>query len=172
MKKILNLVIVALAAMLISGCAGSSTMVKVPGVNPDRVTIWDQDEGKGKVHFVSERKYYSLENGTKRDKYAKGVKIALNAAALYGLSKGYTYLAVINNGINNLSGFPLNNFETLSRYLKLEDRKGTHFKVRTEGSEGHDFLIKSGVTLQVIFMKNKVPGLFLWDLQKLRRDTL
>ena len=168
MKNFLSLMIVAVAMIVISGC--SSKMVKVEGVNPDKVTIWDN--GKQKFTFNPKRDYWNASQGTKRDKYFYGVKMALNAASIYGLQSGYTHLAIVNNGINNLSGFPINDWATLSKYGKLEDRANTHFKVKTEGSEGKYFLIKNGVTLEVVFLKNKVPGLFLWDLQKLRRDTL
>jgi len=170
MKKILNLVIVAVAVatMVMSGCAGSSTMVKVAGVNPDKVTIWD--EGKGKVTF----KPKNTEIGKGLQGSLVIAKRAFQAASVYGLQNGYPYMAVVNNGISNLSGFPFNDWKSIERYTMLSTRirKNSHFKVRTAGSEGKHFLIKTGVRLEVVFMKSKVPGLFLWDLQKLRRDTL
>jgi hypothetical protein len=163
MKKILNLVIVAFAAMVMSGCA---SMVNVKGVNPDKVTIWDgEKENMFRINPTS--------SGYKQMNKIHDVKRGLNATAKLGLSKGYKYMSLVNRGVNNLNGFPFNNWESLKKYMLLHKtlKNESHFRIRTNGT-GNNFLVNSGTYIKVVFLKNKIPGLFLWDLEKLKRDTI
>jgi len=53
----------------------------------------------------------------------KNLKLQLTAAAKYTKKLGYKYFAVTNVNISNLSGFPINNYNDLARYITLAERK-------------------------------------------------
>jgi hypothetical protein len=80
-------------------------------------------------------------------------------------------MAVVTGKVNNLSGFPFNDWKNLKKYTSLEPKiKGSgDYNPIIFGKKG---LIKDGKpAVEVVYFKKAHPGLFLWDLRKLKRET-
>jgi len=89
----------------------------------------------------------------------------LHGIAKFGLSKGYNYMAIINSGFNNLSGYPINSWSAMSSYL---DMYGVaHYRSTFVESLTKNRIVK----LKVKFLKNRIPGMFLWNLSSLNSST-
>lgn len=158
MKTIKYFVMVITAAFLFAGCGGSQ--VKVPsGMNiPDKLFL----SKEGKVYIFSlEENMYSIEDITK----AFGHNF--NLIATFGLSKGYSYMALVNAKFNNLSGYPINSWDSMKKFINLYHKK--HYKVSFYDREA--LVTSNHPKFKVVFLKERPKGLFVWDLKQLKADT-
>ncbi len=162
MKKIRLYLVVLSAMVMFSGCTGVAPEIKVPAGANKNVEVTNKSWG---VKFKSQKV-----TGSERTKFIYPAREVFNTASLVGLSQGYTHMAIINSGINNLSGFPINDWENMEKYLKLYKYK--HYNNKAHFTKGSKKLIYNRrVILRISYFKEAVPGLFLWDLEKLKKDT-
>jgi hypothetical protein len=156
MKKIVYILMIALVAFGLSGCG--VTFVKVPEKikKEFEVTV-----DKNVYTFYSRKRYSTYSDNLTKGAiivFDRGLKIAEN----FGKQNGYKYMAIVNEGTNNLVGFPLNTKESFDKYIGLKNYK--HFNPKVY-SESKDTLFNGGsLNLKVIYFKEKIPGLFLFKL--------
>jgi len=158
MKKIVYILMIALVAIGLSGCGSSFKRVKVPeNISKE----FEVSVNKNIYTFYSLREYYKYaDNSTKGAiiVFDRGLAIAKN----FGKQNGYRYMAIVNEGTNNLVGFPLNTKESFDKYIGLKGYK--HFNPKVF-SENKNTLFKRGsLNLKVVYLKEKIPGLFLFKL--------
>lgn len=162
MKKILYLIMAVVISALVSGCASPGIEVKVPNAE-HKIEIFK----KHNVYsFFKYDKSLSL-RGREGDSLImkKQFKQVFNIVATLGLSKNYKYMALVNENFNNLSGYPINTWDSMKKFINLYGYKhyqGSFVKSLTSGNN---------IFLKVVYLKERIPGLFLWNLKKLSRDT-
>ena len=155
MKKVIMLVMVALGAIGFTGCSTSSKIVKVPSSMGSELVVRDIGDNKYSI------RYYKIKGFMNKEKQTIAIK-GINFAKKYGKLNGYKYMAIVNEGTNNLAGFPINDMSNMKKYLSL-DMKG-HYNPRSMQAKG-DVLIKNKhLNLKVMYFKEAMPGLFLWKL--------
>ncbi|BDY11823.1 hypothetical protein [Hydrogenimonas cancrithermarum] len=156
MKKITMLVMVAFAAISFIGCAASGTRVKVPSNLGSEFKVIDKGNRVYNIRTSELHKW----------KPSERVSVAMRAidfAKRYGKANGYKYMAIVNEGTNNLSGFPINDSRSMKKYLSLYKTKNYNPKA-IQGS-GRDAIIKNGaLNLKVSYFKSSIPGMFLWKI--------
>lgn len=83
------------------------------------------------------------------------------------LAKDKKFFALIDNGTNNLNGFPITDFKSLQNYcFPYNDEKtyfldqGAYSKCSIAGSKGLNF----------VMFKEKIPGIYLWDAEATLKD--
>jgi hypothetical protein len=164
MRKVIYFATAVFISMFISGCVSSGSLVKVPSSV--------QSKNLKEIRKISEDRYrfQGMYASTFNDSLSilEGV---LHAAATFGLNNGYKYMALVTGNVNNLSGFPFNDWKNLKKYASLEPRiKGSgNYNPIVFNEEGLEQNNKP--TIEVVYFKEAHPGVFLWDLRKLKRDT-
>ena len=164
MKNLLKISVVVSIMFLMSGC-GALIQVQTP--KPLKNEILVGDEGKGE---------YSLTNRAEVEKGKKGLDTqlaeTLYTAAVYGKQKGFQYFAITKKNVSNLNGFPINDYENLLKYCDLKGRG--HFRSLcwdyNHDSEG--IITMNSVDLKVKYFKEPIPGLFLYSIDEMIKDTV
>jgi len=155
MKKMLLTLIAGL--ILATGCSNQKTI--------SRGSEFDIKK-EGQVYtFRTNKSVYTIkkEQGLDfKNSYAYLIKEALHKAEDFGRERGYPYMAIVNYKMNNLSGYPINNENALMEYFNLYDT--AHFKPNIVGRESGSLIHNHRVKLKVVYLKEKIPGLFLWRL--------
>lgn len=124
MKKIILGLVTISAMFAFSGCGGS-VGPKITTASGDEYYI--KNKGNGEYLFYSiytksnvRNKGESVHNASVKK---NNLKFQLTAASKYTKKLGYKYFAVTNINISNLNGFPISNYNDLSRYITLAERK-------------------------------------------------
>ncbi len=167
MKKIILSLMALAISILISGCSN----VIAKGIEPSgkTYTLWEKDgiysiaADTRRVHESSE--YIDEEN--------KVLKSQLNIAAKETKKMGYNYFVLVNDNVNNLNGFPLNNYKNLSRFITLKKRKPSF---ATDGQDrGEDNLISTGamrIRFKPVSATMLNNGLIsVWSVSQTLKDT-
>jgi hypothetical protein len=164
MKKIIYLGLAVFISAFINGCGGSGQIVKVPNL---------ENSGVERVKKLGEDKYMFVSTYSKSKKERINTfREVLNFAANYGLKHGYKYMAIVNEKNNNLSGFLFNDWHNFKKYAMLDPKiSGGDFNPIVFGNSLDTVSAGNRVYLKVLYFKEAHPGLFLWDLKKLKRDT-
>lgn len=109
--------------------------------NKVEYTLWNHD-GVYSFALDTNRDLNRIRTTSTIQDYKKALRLFLNLASTETKKMGYNYFAIVNSNINNLSGFPLNDVDNLSRYLSLKVRKPSF---STDGQERDpDSLISVG----------------------------
>ncbi len=149
-------------AVIFSACTAAKPPVKIPAGVSKNIEVKYKSWG---YRFKSQKV-----SGSERNAYVSPAKEVFNAAAMVGLSEDYSYMAIINTKTNNLSGFPINDWRNMEKYLKLRNYK--HYRPDAyRDRKATKLIMNNKVKLRVTYFKEAIPGLFLWDLEKLKRDT-
>jgi hypothetical protein len=163
MKKVIYFIMVIAVSVIVSGCVESGSKVKIPdSVKTDRL---DRVFALGDNEYVFKGEY-----ANSYPERIKTLKSVMHSIATFGLENGYKYMALLNEKNNNLYGFPFNDWKNLKAYADLSPKiSGGDFKPVVFGKGG---LVNDGRTeIKVLYFKEAHPGLFLWDLRKLKKDT-
>jgi len=156
MKKIYLMLTLVLAIMF-TGCG--PVLPRVP-TNNNNIII--EVEKKNHITVCYQKSYHR--------KGVPQMKSILQETALYGLKNDYSYVAIVNSGVNNLSGFPINDWANMKKYLKLLDKEDYRIAFKFSEENGR-VLVNDRIYLEVVYFKKSIPELFIWNLRKLRRDT-
>ena len=174
MKRMLMFLMVSVASMSLSGCLGVHKLNVAVPAKVDKETnfsyrIEKEPEGEYRVVYdrikghsssvesriLSESQYGSPESIAKKRKVFYAY---LKAAAQGTKDMGYNYFVLTNPEVNGFSGFPINNYEQLMRYITLVDRK-PHFSTVGERTSTtyRDLIQGSGyVDLRFVPVSKKV----------------
>jgi hypothetical protein len=113
---LLSILLSILLVMLFSGCSNKIKNLKST-VNNTLVDYYLSDHGDG-TYFLYGSKQLNLNN-------------SLYIAAKKTLDLNMTHFVLLNAGVNNLNGFPINNVSDMNRYINLH--KTTNYKFKTSG---------------------------------------
>jgi len=92
-------------------------------------------------------------------------------AAVYGKQHGYCYFAVTKKNTNNLSGFPINDFNEMLRYCQLKGRGHFRSMCWNYDHNGESIVSNHTVHLKVQYFKKQIPGIFLYDIKQTIKET-
>ena len=139
MRKVIYFVLAVFISAFVSGCASSGSLVKIPSNV--------QSKNLNEIEKISEDRYrfQGMYASTFNDSLSilEGV---MHAAATFGLNNGYKYMALVTGNVNNLSGFPFNDWKSLKKYASLEPR------IKGSGNYNPIVFNKKGL------VKNKTTG--------------
>lgn len=147
MKNFVKLLLIGTSAIYLSGCAGGKP---VPGLSDKKVHVRQESPVKYNFHWYG--KPYN--SSTEAEKTYKKV---FHKIAQVGQTKGYPYFAVVNDNFNNLSGYPINSWRAFSQLTSIY--KKDHFWASFD--ENLADLNKPGI--DIIYLKNRPKGLFVWN---------
>jgi len=160
MKTIKYFVMVITAAFLFAGCGGSQ--VKVPAGMNKPTTLHISKEGNVYIFYLWEDVGGFRENKINIEKFGKN----FNGIANYGLASGYSYMAMVNENFNNLSGYPINSWKAMYKLMNLPN-ENNHYN-----SGFYRYMLAANQPrFKVVFLKERPKGLFVWDLKQLKADT-
>jgi len=111
-------------AFLVSGC-GLTYGPKKDSVVIGGSTFVLYDEGDGN-YVVSQRDNFKdrIYAGDKKS-YDRVMGKTFKALDYFARKHGWSHFVLLNNGVNNLNGFPIDNYRDLKRYVTLHARKKT-----------------------------------------------
>jgi len=155
MKKILLALIAGL--VLATGCSNQKTIEKTSEFRIKKEGQVFIFQTRNNVGTVKNKQGLS----TYKEAYRYMVKRLLHKAEDFGRERGYSYMAIVNKKMNNLSGYPINNENALMEYFDLY--RTAHFKPKVIDKRG-GIIADSWGKLKVVYLKEKIPGLFLWRL--------
>ena len=92
-------------------------------------------------------------------------------AAVYGKQHGYRYFAVTQKNTNNLSGFPINDFNEMLRYCQLKGKGHFRSMCWDYDNNGQGIIVNRSVYLKVQYFKEPVPGIFLYNIEQTMKET-
>lgn len=166
MKKVIMLV-VAISAVVFTGCAKPDKVTK----DGQEYAIWPQDNNS---YSISAPAYTdNIERGVAKS-YEAPMKRQLKLAAEITKQKGYSYFVILNAGMSNLDGFPINTYKELLRYVTLGPRHKT-FQIngRNQGRGTIPFLDLTRVRLWFKPVGQEVANSYIsvWSVEQTLRDT-
>lgn len=169
MKTIFSFIFAATAAIIISGCATPTAQVTFSSDKQKNQIVIKKEKTTDVYSFQHPLSIYAEYN---EERYKQGLAETLYTAAQFGQKKGYKYFGLVNIGANNFSGFPLNSYDSLIQWGMLHEnmKKREHFKPLLKTSQ--DTIISNmKVDLRVVYSKEAIPGLFLFNIEQTMKDT-
>jgi len=167
MKKII-FVMAVLTAILNAGIVAEGI-----SKNGNIYTVSKVDGGSFRINMESgdDRRIRNKSTTVKAD--LNVLKTQLNAAAKQTKKMGYNYFVVTNSNVNNLNGFPLNNYKNLGKFLTLKKRKPS-FATNAHGSKPSSLVAAGAIYLRFkpvpsSMLKNGLVS--VWSVKQTLRDT-
>jgi hypothetical protein len=165
MKKVIFLIL-AVMVLMFSGCAGKGPKPQVPMVTKDGEVVIIKDVlAKDIVNPSEETLKVIRSGGYNYDKFS--LEERLKRASEESLNSNKKYFALINDGTNNLEGFPLIHYADLVAYCFPYNEKNVKFI-----DQGHDdkCTVLTQHELKIIMFKEQLPGIYLWDAKATLND--
>ena len=116
MKKV-YLVLLLFVILITTGCAKLTPKLSYEGVEYRLYYDFEADDAYN-ISFENRYLTWYRDVGVQ-----KALKLNLKIAAIETKRKGFNYFVLTNAGLNNLSGFSINNYKDLIRYITLHKRK-------------------------------------------------
>ena len=161
MKAIKYFVMVISAVFLFAGCGGNQ--VKVPGNENSKIRV--SKEENLYIFYWNYNPYKGMRQEKSSESVKETYKKVFHEITTVGLKQGYSYAAIVNNQFNNLSGYPINDWNAMSKFIDLYGKK--HYKV----SFSKALAKVRRPEIKVIYFKKRPKGMFVWDLKQLKADT-
>jgi hypothetical protein len=170
-KKTTRFLAAGTLLLLLGGC---TPLVKPPeGVDAEMVRIGKRGEHEYSFSYNGPK----LSGKTRKERAEiplLEMKRVMHEIAKFGLVNGYRCMAIVNTRTNNVAGFPFNDWKNFERYARLSPliRGNGHFTPIVFG-KGNKVPINDGhVCVYILYFKEAHPGLFLWDLEQLEKETV
>jgi len=164
MKKIILSLITFVTMFVLSGCVGGTSTTGL-SKNGGKYYLWERSNGDFAIH--------PLNSGL-------SLKEELRIAAETVKSKGYSKFVILNSGVSNLEGFPINTSPELERYVTLKKRKPS-FQTNGRNQSRGKYPLKISSdrysdSFQLWFKSvgNEFDGTYIstWDVEQTLRDTM
>ena len=110
-NKFLSLSTLILVTLAFNGCGAKSQKGLTPS-NKEYI-IWEKGNNIYKVSSWTKNRI--------------NLKDALNAVAKDTKARGFDSFMILNDGVNNLQGFPIHTYKSLRRYVDIKKVKGMKF---------------------------------------------
>lgn len=156
MKKTILSLMAVVALFAFNGCAKPEVKKSAGGVE---YNLWPKDNNSFKFG----------------DGSGLSLKQQLNIAAKESRKKGYQYFVLLNAGVNNFNGFPINTYGELVRYHTLQKRKSSFATNGKNQNRGKTPLRTGSGGFSVWFkpVGNEYKNSFVsvWSVSQTLRDT-
>lgn len=167
MRKIILSLMAVAGLVMFNGCA-----------KPDKKTY---DEVEFNIWPAENNSFKISGSGNKNRVYSKDyksyntpIKRQLRLAAEETKKRGYSYFVLLNAGVNNINGFPINSYKELVRYVTLRARKDS-FQVSGRNQDRGDTPIIDVSSVRVWFKpvgaEYKNSYISVWSVEQTLRDT-
>jgi len=154
MKKFISLMALV-AVFMFSGCS----QPEVGKFNGKSYNLWEKEKGTYKVSSLGRL----------------NLKEQLNVAALETKKRGFNYFVLLNAGVNNLNGFPINRYSELRRYISLQSRFPSFQTNGKNQKRGNTPLRFGKDRVRVLFKpvgnEYKNSYISVWSVAQTLRDT-
>jgi hypothetical protein len=166
MKKLINICIGTAFLLLIGGCTPATFQkAQTPKPLKNEITIVTPKDSEDKRVWIKH-------DSSAVNKSIKEIDYQLAetfyAAAVHGKRLGYSYFAITAESMNNLSGFPINNFNNIVQFCNWEKENKAYRPGPLCYKKG---IIGYSVELEVKYFKNPIPGLFLYNIDEVITQT-
>ncbi len=126
-----------------------------------------------KEKFDDNGSWYSGVVYKQNNLYRFELQEALKKASQESLRRGFKYFAIVNKEINNLQGFPINNYEDLKNYCFAGQgnmNHGTDFSAGGKSAVRYRGIFRdNGIFLKIIPM-NESHQYFLWNAEEVMKE--
>ena len=173
MKTLIKIAAISVSLLIFSGCAGAYSnayKVKTPKPLAHTVKVFEHKDTINKpVYFENQESIYQKP----LQQVDKQLAETFYASAVYGKNKGYKYFVIVEEKINNLGGFPINNFENIKNLCNWEynNAKRNYKPEQLCWDEHSKSLIGSYIGFEVRYFKKPIPGLFLYNIDEVIEET-
>ena len=171
MKTMIKITVISAILLIFSGCTPATfQQIKTPKPLKSEITIITPKDKENKTVWIENKE--STLNDSLQIKYQK-IAETFYAAAIHGKQKGYSYFAITAKNMNNLSGFPINNFDNVIAFCDFEKTTAKkYYKPRPIcWSKSGGLFDLYTVKLQVQYFKEPIPGLFLYNINEVIAET-
>ena len=154
-----------------AGCTPATFQkIQTPKPLKNEITVITPKDRENKTVWI--RNEDSTLHDDLQTKYRKMAE-TFYAAAIHGKDLGYSYFAITAENMNNLSGFPINNFENVIAFCDFERITAKkHYKPRPVcWSDSGGLFDLYSIKLQVEYFKTPVPGLFFYHIDEVIAQT-
>lgn len=140
--------------------------------NPKEITVSNVSIEKDEGITIFKNPTY-MQGSEFEATFKKSLAETLFVASEYGQKEGYKYFAIVNDKANNLSGYPINSYKGLVQYGKLYRlmKNREDFKVEFFNDKGKPLVYNKKVNMRVVFFKENVPGVFLFNIEDTLKET-
>lgn len=177
--KRMYIIIGIIGLILFTGCVGAPKQIQLqPSFKQDgAVVIISRADFSEKLYPPNVINYFER---TKADKYSVIVLSSkfnlqqfIKKAAELTLVNNNKYFAIVNKGVNNIEGFPINNFDSLNSYCfsglsgrktnftKKDDDICSMFKYSRENIK---------IELEIVMFKENNQEFDLWDAEQTLKE--
>ena len=167
MKTLIKIAAISVSLLIFSGCTAATfqkmqtpkplknEITVVTPKDPEDKRVWIRNENDIIGKTIKEIDYQLAET--------------FYAAAIHGKNLGYSYFAITAKSMNNLAGFPINNFDNVVQFCNWEKENKAYRPKPLCYEEG----IMGGysVELEVRYFKEPIPGLFLYNIDEVIKET-
>lgn len=115
-----------------------------------------------------------LKKSAYEKQYSQYIAETLYTVSTYGKQNGYSHFAIVNEKMNNLVGYPINSYQGLVQYGRLVPimKNREDFNPDIFGGNGEETIIVNGrIEMKVIYLKEPIEGLFLYNIDETVTDT-
>gem|GEM_PF-4985323 len=159
MKRMMMLVTATALAVGVSGCAPKKTRIaKIEEAGRKPVHVLRDEDGVYYIASDNKVKNYGTDGFSE---FAKAVAVARKI----GKENGYVCFGIVNEGMNNLAGFPINDMRNMRKYFSLYGKANYSPNIVGKGSRPRYLFHNHHLKLRVVYFKEELPGLFLWRVQ-------
>jgi len=172
MKFLSNILLTIVTVFIFTGCmAATFHKMQTPKPMKDEVTLIIPKDKENKTRI-----FRNESNRLKKSlrEIDRQIAEAFYSAAVYGKQQGYDYFALTSKNMNNLAGYPINDFDNLIKYCHFEKKSAKkYYKPRpvcwAENETGLFDLYT--VKINVKYFKKPIPGLFLYNVDEVIKKT-
>lgn len=156
MKTLIKFTIITIMALFFVGCAART---------PQNLTFHGQKvDNRLEVVEVEEGDSSVVEMTIDRRRNPLDIVEILETAVNYANHYDYKYMAIVRKGFNNLTGMPINTFKAINQYRSVASHGFSY------NGRGDPLQISKGRTFKLHFFKEKIPGLFLFNINDLDKE--
>lgn len=165
MKKVFSLLITVFAILFFVGCSGKASVVPEVKKDGDSIKVYPvysyyKGFDKASANYLNK---HINDHGEEKFDLSETLKRASEEV----IFSGNKYFALINNGTNNLNGFPLTKYSDLVAYCYPYQEKKANFVDQVKGDKCS---INTETNLKIVMFKDQIPGLYLWDANQTLKD--
>jgi len=166
MKRIVSAGTLWMFVLLFEGCTPATFhQIQTPKPLKSEITLVLPKDPEDKRVWI---KNNTSLRGVSLEEVDRQMAETFYAAAIYGKRQGYRYFAVTAKSMNNLQGFPINSFDNVVAFCNWEK---TNEAYRPRPLCRRHGILSGNVRLEVIYFKKPLPGLFLYNVDEVIRQT-
>ncbi len=158
MRKLLSLFLASILTIGLTGCASKKTRIakiEEAGYKPIYV-----HKDKDDIYYIASDNRVKDYASDGFSEFAKVIAIAKKI----GKENGYVCFGIVNEGMNNLTGFPVNDLQNMKKYFALYTKAHYSPNIVGKGNRPRHLFYRHYLNLRIVYFKEELPGLFLWKI--------